>query len=104
MSWIFGPHQPPSLAADDACLTCEKAVAADVDEERASGPARDPAADGLQRGQHQRPIQPAVEAEDFVRCTTAGQQGLGHGELVAIHRHFAGLGRGDEEGEMLEAI
>lgn len=45
----------------------EKAVAADVDEVRASDPARDPVADSLQRGQHQRPIQPAVEAEYVIR-------------------------------------
>lgn len=48
-------------------IPVKEAVAADVDEEQTIRPARDPATDGLQRGQHQRPIQPAMEAEHVVR-------------------------------------
>ena len=65
-------HGPPA----DWCVTRKEAVAADVDEEQTSGPARDPAADGLQERLHQRPIQPAVEAEDVVRLFLLTPGGL----------------------------
>jgi hypothetical protein len=45
-----------------------------------------------------------MEAEDVVRCKTAGQQSLHHGDLVATHGRFAGLGRGEEEGEVVNIL
>ena len=82
-------------------LAGEEAVAADVEENRTLAPPCDATARCLQERDDQRPIQPAVQAEDLVGGEAAGQQCLGHGGQVIEHGRLAGMGRGDQEGEVV---
>ncbi len=78
-------------------LADEVAVAADVDKERTGFPPIHSSAGGVQKGQHQRTIQLAVQREDAVGGKAAGQQGLGHGPQVVVHGGFAGWGRAEKQ-------
>lgn len=82
----------------------EEAMAADVDEDRAGAPPRHAPAGCLQKRGHPGAVQLALQGQDMIARDAARQQRGGHGGLVSPHGRFAGLRRGDEEGEVVGVV
>lgn len=84
------------------CLTLEKTVSANMDEDSAVRPRRDAPAGHSQEGQNLRLVELALQTENLAGCVAARQQRLDHGGLVGVHRCFPGLRRGDEKGKVVD--